>query len=319
MRILLVKMSSLGDVVHMLPALTEAASHIPTLKIDWVVEEAFSAVPAWHPSVNRVIPVAFRTWRNAFCAKQTWRKFPDFMRSLRQSSYDLVLDAQGLLKSGVVAMLGRGKRAGHDFATAREGIASLFYKYRYHASWNQHAILRNRSLTAQALGYSMGEEDLFSYGVTPPAAGILNLPRPYVLALHGTARLEKEYSEADWWELIGHINAMSFAVLLPWGNERERSRAERLAAGREAQVLPRLSLAELAAVLSQATGVVGVDTGLLHLTAAFRRPGIGLYPTTPPARFGAKSEPGAPRIENLATAADLVAAEAARRLRNLLL
>lgn len=318
MRILVVKTTSLGDLVHMLPALTEAAAAVPGLRADWVAEEGFAAVPAMHPAVDRVIPVALRRWRKAPLSGQVRREWGEFINSLRSESYDLVLDSQGLLKSALLAVLAHGPRAGLDFASAREPLASLVYRFRYPVRPTLHAITRNRLLTAQALGYPMAAESAFSYGVTPPAMDVPGLPERYILALHGTARPEKEYPEADWRELIGHINGMGYAVLLAWGNQRERARAERLAAGRDARVLPRLGLVQLAGVLGGAAGVVGVDTGLMHLAAAFRKPGIGLYPATEPARFGAWSEPGAPEIRNLASAADLVPPEAARRLENLL-
>lgn len=315
MRILVVKTTSLGDLVHMLPALTEAAAAVPGLRADWVAEEGFAAVPALHPAVERVIPVALRRWRKAPLSAQVRREWGEFIKSLRSENYDLVLDSQGLLKSALLATFAHGPRAGLDFASAREPLASLVYRYRYAVPPGLHAITRNRLLAAQALGYAMAAEDAFSYGVQPPAADGRDLPDDFILALHGTARPEKEYPEADWLALIRLIGAAGRPVLLPWGNDRERIRAERLAAAcPTAGVLPRLGLADMAAVLGRAAGVVGVDTGLMHLAAAFRKPGIGLYPATPPARFGARSEPGAPAIENLSAEADLAPSEVAKRL-----
>lgn len=314
MKVLLVKMSSLGDVVHMLPAISEASIHIPDLRIDWVVEEDFFDIPGWHPAVQRVIPIALRRWRKSIANRQTWSEAREFASRVRQNAYDLVLDTQGLLKSALVTALTPGIRVGHDFATAREGIASFFYSHRYHASWNQHAISRVRSLTAQALGYPMGSENAFRYGVVPPNLPPIALPDHFILALHGTARPEKEYPATDWRALIARINAMGLPVLLPWVSERERARAEWLAADHDAVILPKLGLNDLAAVLERAAGVVGVDTGLMHLAAAFRKPGVGLYPATPPERFGVRSELDAPQIVNLSAVADLIPQEAALRL-----
>ncbi|NCS64988.1 MAG: lipopolysaccharide heptosyltransferase I [Hydrogenophilales bacterium CG03_land_8_20_14_0_80_62_28] len=319
MRILVVKTTSLGDLVHMLPALTEAATALPGLRADWVAEEGFAAVPALHPAVDRVIPVALRRWRKSPLSGAVRRQWGEFITSLRSENYDLVLDSQGLLKSALLAVLAHGPRAGLDFASAREPLASLVYRYRYSVRPELHAITRNRLLTAQALGYAMAAEAAFSYGVVPLAAGALALPDRFVLALHGTARPEKEYPEAAWRELIGRVTATGMPVLLPWGNEREQARAERLAAASPgARVLPRLNLAAMTAVLGRASVVAGVDTGLMHLAAAFRKPGIGLYPATPPARFGAWSEPGAPVIENLADADDLAPLKLAEKLEKLL-
>ncbi len=319
MRILIVKTTSLGDLVHMLPALTEAAAALPGLRADWLAEDGFAAVPALHPAVDRVIPVALRRWRKSPLSGEVRREWGEFITSLHSENYDLVLDSQGLLKSALLAVFAHGPRAGLDFASAREPLASLVYRNRYPVRPELNAITRNRALTAQALGYAMAAENTFSYGVVPLVVGGVDLPETFVLALHGTARLEKEYPEADWLELIGRLGAAGLPVLLPWGNERERARAERLAAACPgARVLPRLTLAEMAAVLGQASAVVGVDTGLMHLAAAFRKPGIGLYPATPPARFGAWSEPGAPAIENLADRADLTPNKVAGRLEKLL-
>jgi heptosyltransferase-1 len=314
MRILIVKTSSLGDLVHMLPALTEAASALPGLRADWVAEEGFASIPALHPAVEKVVPVAMRRWRKKPLSRLVRQEWRGFIETLRSEKYDLVLDSQGLLKSALLACFANGPRAGLDFASAREPLASIVYRHRYAAPRELHAITRNRMLTAQAFGYAMGEAAAFQYGVQPPLAVSMALPERFILGLHGTARQEKEYREPDWGELIGQINAMGYPVVLPWGNEREHERAGRLASGREVIVLPRLGLQELSAVLGQATAVVGVDTGLMHLAAAFRKPGIGLYPATSTARFGAWSEPGAPAIENLCDAADLMPPEVARRL-----
>jgi heptosyltransferase-1 len=266
-----------------------------------------------------VIPVALRRWRKKPLSGEVRRQWGEFITSLHSENYDLVLDSQGLLKSALLAAFAHGPRAGLDFASAREPLASLVYRYRYAVSPVLHAITRNRSLTAQALGYAMAAENAFNYGVLPPAAGALKLPERFVLALHGTARPEKEYPEANWLELIGYLGAAGLPVLLPWGNERERARAERLvAACAGAQLLPRLNLADMAAVLGQASAVAGVDTGLMHLAAAFRKPGVGLYPATPPARFGAWSEAGAPNIENVANPSDLAPRNVAERLQNII-
>jgi heptosyltransferase-1 len=165
-----------------------------------------------------------------------------------------------------------------------------------------HAITRNRLLTAQALGYTMGDEADLHYGLTTPAPfPVAGLAADYVVCLHGTARTEKEYPEAAWRDLLARLAESGLGVALPWGNHREKARAQRLAASLPAAVvLPRLNWPELAGVFAAASGVIGVDTGLMHLAAAFRKPGIGLYPATPPQRFGARAEADAPAIINLA-------------------
>ncbi len=301
MHILIVKMTSLGDVVHMLPALTEAMRHVPDLHADWVAEEGFDVIPSWHPAVRRVIPSALRRWRKHIVQAETWREIRRFRDAIHQEKYDLVLDGQGLLKSAVVTRMARGPVAGLDARSARESLASLFYCARFAAPTALHAITRNRLLMAQALGYAMGDVTDIRYGLSAQERVVVpGLVGEYALCLHGTARPEKEYPEADWVRLLRQIAARGLGVVLPWGNERERLRAERLSVALPAPViLPKMGLADLASVIAGAYIVLGVDTGLMHLAAAFRRPGVGLYPTTPPARFGARNEVDAPAMVNL--------------------
>jgi heptosyltransferase-1 len=308
MHILIIKMTSLGDVVHMLPALTEASRQVPGLHADWVVEEGYAAIPGWHPAVERVIPSALRRWRRGLGQSATWAEMAAFRRAIQAREYDLVLDAQGLLKSALVTLLARGPHAGLARGSARESLACLAYARRYPAARELHAITRNRLLTAQALGYPMGAAAELRYGLAaPPPFRVAGLAADYVVCLHGTARAEKEYPEGDWQDLLARVAALGLGLALPWGNEREKARAERLAAALPAAVvLPRLGLRELGGLIAAARGVIGVDTGLMHLAAAFRKPGIGLYPATPPQRFGAYAEADAPALVNLAQAEDLV-------------
>ncbi len=307
MHLLIIKMTSLGDVVHLLPALTEAASQVPGLRADWVVEEGFAAIPGWHPAVGRVIPSALRRWRRSLGQSGIWAEMASFRHAIQAEQYDLVLDAQGLIKSALVARLAHGPRAGLAWGSARESLACLAYARRYPAPRELHAITRNRLLMAQALGYPMGAEGELRYGLAAPAPfQVAGLAADYVVCLHGTARVEKEYPEPHWVDLLARIGALGLGVALPWGNEREKARAERLAATLPtAVVLPRLGLSELGGLITAARGVIGVDTGLMHLAAAFRKPGIGLYPATPPARFGAYAEADAPALINLSRPEEL--------------
>lgn len=318
MRILIVKTSSLGDVVHMLPALTDAARAIPGLTADWVVEEGFAAVPAWHPNVARVIPIALRRWRKRLGEAATWRELAAARRALGETAYDAVIDSQGLLKSALFAHWARGPRWGYDRASCREPLASLFYTHRVHVPRGLHAIERNRRLLAGALGYPLNDVAL-DYGLStlaerlPPSP--LGLPERYVVALHGTSRIDKEWPEAHWIAVGQTLAQHGLALLLPWGNPREHERALRIApqvVG--AIVLPRLGLNELAAILARAQGVLGVDTGLMHIAAALGRPGLALYPVTAPALTGVRSAPGHPPIASLTPADGLTPEQVSARL-----
>lgn len=287
MRVLLIKTSSLGDVIHTLPALTDAARAIPGIQFDWVVEEGFAEIPRWHPAVARVIPVALRRWRkNLF---KTWRsgEWQRFKDSLSQQPYDLILDAQGLLKSAFLTRYARGPVAGLDAHSAREPFASRFYQQGVSVAWGQHAVERVRQLFAQALGYAL-PETTGDYGVCRERLAPAVSDAPYVVFLHGTTWATKHWPERYWRELAEHLSTAGRHVRLPWGNSEEKARAERIAhALSGVQVLPKLNLAGVAAQLAGATACVAVDTGLGHLAAALDVPTISLYGPTNPGWTGA--------------------------------
>jgi heptosyltransferase-1 len=286
-RVLLIKTSSLGDVIHTLPALTDASRAIPGIRFDWVVEEGFAEIPTWHPAVDRVIPVAIRRWR-----KNLWKTFKSgewrrFKASLRERNYDLVIDAQGLLKSAWLTRYVKAPVAGLDRDSVREPLASRFYNRRLAVGRGQHAVERLRQLFAVALGYDL-----------PPGLGDYALRReqwrrdkpsaPFVLFLHGTTWDTKHWPEIYWRELAERLGHAGIGVRLPWGNPAEQARAERIAAGlKNAQVLPKLNLAGVAGVLAQAKACVAVDTGLGHLAAALDVPTISLFGPTNPGLTGA--------------------------------
>lgn len=286
MRVLLIKTSSMGDVIHTLPALTDAARAIPGIRFDWVVEEGFAEIPAWHPAVDQVIPVAIRRWR-----KNLWQTFRNgewrqFKQRLRDGHYDLVIDAQGLLKSAWLTRYCRAPVAGLDRGSAREPLASRFYDRSYAVPKEQHALERVRQLFAQALGYSVpssvGDYGLDRTALAEPSAA------PYIVFLHGTTWASKHWPEADWRALAERLSTDGWAVRLPWGGPVERERAERIAAGLPGvDVLPRLNIVGVARILAGARACVAVDTGLGHLAAALDVPGISLYGPTRPGRVGA--------------------------------
>ncbi|MDM7323068.1 MAG: lipopolysaccharide heptosyltransferase I, partial [Gammaproteobacteria bacterium] len=230
MRILIVKTSSLGDVVHMLPALTDAARAIPGLTADWVVEEGFAAVPSWHPAVARILPIALRRWRKRLGEATAWRELAAARQALGQTTYDAVIDSQGLLKSALFARWARGPRWGYDQSSCREPLASLFYTHRVHVPRGLHAIERSRRLLAAALGYPLNDAAV-DYGLStlaerfPPS--LPGLPERYVVALHGTSRIDKEWPEAYWIAVGLALAQHGLALLLPWGNPREHERAQR--------------------------------------------------------------------------------------------
>lgn len=279
--ILLVKTSSLGDVIHNLPIVADITRHVPQARIDWVVEEAFADIPALHPQIRHVIPVAMRRWRRRALDPATWREIADLRRRLTTEHYEPVLDTQGLLKSAVIARLANGLVAGQDARSAREPLAAWFYRRRYAIARGRHAVLRNRDLAAQTFGYALPDTPP-DYGLRIPAGlqSVRSLPARYVVGLHGTSWPSKRWPESHWLELGRHLQDSGLPLLLPWGDAQERARAERLQAGLAdsvSVVLPELRLRELASVIGQATAVIGVDTGLVHLAAALGRPTVAIY------------------------------------------
>lgn len=291
-RILFVKTSSLGDVVHNCPAVSDVARAIPGAQIDWVVEEGFAPVATMHASVRRVIPVAVRRWRATAWRASIWREIRDFRRALAAERYDAVVDTQSLLKSALIASCAQGPRHGMDAASARESLASRFYDSRHAVPCELHAVERNRRLAASALGYPVPAS--LDYGLRKPPAG----ENDEVVFLSMTSRADKLWPEDRWIELGRALAQLSgLRAVLPWGSEEERLRAERIAQALPgARVPPRLPLDQLAALFAAAKGVAGVDTGLTHLAAALGARTVGIYCGSEPALTGIH---GAPRAANL--------------------
>jgi heptosyltransferase-1 len=286
MRILLVKTSSLGDVIHNLPVVSDLKRQFPEALIDWCVEEAFADIPRLHPAVGQVIPVAIRCWRKALFSGATWHEIGVVRQVLASKEYDAVLDTQGLLKSGLITFFVKGPCYGYAAEVAREPLASWFYDKTFIIPPNAHAVERNRWLSAATFDYPV---DLpLDYGILAPELDFSWLPegRRAVL-LTATSRDDKLWDEDRWGAVVRHLVEQGLSPVLPWGNERERQRAERIAAASVGTVVaPSLSLRELAALMGHAKVAVGVDTGLVHLATALNVPTIALYVATEPALTG---------------------------------
>jgi heptosyltransferase I len=290
-RILLVKTSSLGDVLHNLPVVSDIMRNYPQAQIDWVAEESFASLPKLHCAVQNVIPVAVRRWRKNLFRADTWHEIAAFRRTLRAQPYDIAIDTQGLLKSALLMRITQGLRCGFDRSSAREPIASLLYQRTFHVEKDRHAVERNRLLVAQALGYTL--KNGLEYGIRPPSE-----PRPdwlpegaYAVLLHATSRDDKLWNESNWVSLGKHLQQQHIRCILPWGNATERSRSKRLSAQIPQAITPgRLNLNEIAALIGKASAVIGVDTGIAHLAAAMDVPTIGIYTATDPALTGLYAE-----------------------------
>ncbi|KOR31952.1 hypothetical protein TI05_10345 [Achromatium sp. WMS3] len=288
MRILLIKTSSLGDLIHTFPAISDAVTQMPNIVFDWVVEESFTEIPTWHPSVHTVIPIAMRRWRNSLLSISLKHEVSLCVQQIRKQNYDLIIDAQGLIKSALFTYLAKGNSVGLDWHSAREPLASMLYKQCHVVPHNLHAVERIRQLFAKALKYTIPKTPA-KYGLQLPFAltnGISNnLVRkdhtPYLVFIPATTWPSKHWPVLYWVNLIKMATSYNYQVFIPWYSPKEQQLAESILNQAQAgTILPRQSLTDLAKWLVNAAGVVGVDTGLVHIASALEVPVISLYGPT---------------------------------------
>ena len=281
--ILLVKTSSLGDVVHNLPVVSDIHNALPGATIDWLVEDTYEAIPRLHAGVRAVIPMGVRRWRKSWWRRETRHELRAAIAQLQSQRYDAIVDSQGLLKSALVTRAARGMRYGLDWKSAREPLAWL-YDRTFSVSWTLHAVERNRVLLARALGYERGPE--VEYGISAPRDPA-SASDDYAVLMHSTSARAKLWREDDWVLCADWLAEAGTRVILPWGSAEERSRSERLAARMSHATVPHLlALSEAAALLARARLVIGLDTGLTHLAGALGVPTVGVYVSTDPRATG---------------------------------
>jgi heptosyltransferase-1 len=285
-RALFVKLSSLGDVIHHFPAVSDLRARRPEVAIDWAVEEAYAPLVRLHPALARVIPVGLRRLRSDLLRPSAWTAITGARRALRERAYDWIVDSQGLLKSVAVARLARGPVFGFDRRSVRERAAVRFYDQALAVPKKLHAVERNRRLVGAVFGYA--PEGPADYGLAAPAeTPAWAPPGEYVVALHASSRRDKRWPDDRWTALAERLRAESITVVYPAGSEAERADAARLAAASPGAVAaPAMELPEAAALLAHASAVVGVDTGLTHLAVALGAPTVGLYVATEPGLTG---------------------------------
>ena len=285
MRLLIVKTSSMGDVVHALPAVSDIAKRFPQAELHWLVEPPFAALPALHPFVRQVLPLPWRKWRKSLGQRATWTAMAALRRDLRRSPYDLVLDLQGvLMKSVLWGAQARGPLVGYDRHSIREPLASLFYARRATVSRELHAVERCRQLAAAQLGYA-APADAPDFGIRPPPPSWPAPPR-YAVLIPSASRDDKLWPEPHWVALGRQFAALGWTPVVLWGNPAEQARAQRIADGCTGLLPPFLPVQDMAALLAHAHCVVGLDTGFSHLAAAFGVPTLGIYCDHEPALAG---------------------------------
>lgn len=290
MKVLIIKLTSMGDLMHALPALSDAAKHIPEIRFDWVVDEAFAEVPKWHPTVEKVITTSHRRWKKSAWQTLTGGELRQFYRELNADDYDVVVDMQNNLKSALVSKLRRGPVYGLDKDSCRERPAHLAYQFPISVDPQQHAVNRMRQILAQALNYPVpatAANYAANFKNYPLPQLDFALPERYVFFVHNASWLTKLWPVKYWQQLVLLARAEGYAVLLPSGNDEEHQRAKQIAAvDEQAFALPRMPLNDIAALMHLASGAICSDTGLAHLAAVDSTPAISLYGATDTALIG---------------------------------
>jgi heptosyltransferase-1 len=288
LNILLVRVSSLGDVLHNLPMVADILRHHPDANIDWVVEEGYVSLVRLNAQVRNIIPFALRRWRKSLGSKDTRAEIRHFFSTLRQQQYDYVFDTQGLLKTGIIMRAARIVKGGSKVGLANgsegsgyEGLSRIFHTKSIPLDPRTHAVARGRLVAAAALGYRVDSAPDFGLPGPDSESRPDWMPQQdYAVFFHGTARAPKKWAPANW---IATGQALApMPILLAWGSPAEKLEAEALAAGLpNARVLPKLSMDQAVTLARNAALAIGVDTGLTHIAAAFLRPTVELYCDSP--------------------------------------
>ena len=290
MNILIVRVSSLGDVLHNMPMLQDILRHHPTAQIDWVVEEAYVSLVRLQSGVRQIIPVALRRWRKSLFSPTTRAEIRHFRAQLKSTTYDFVFDTQGLFKTGLLMSWARLAEGGQKVGLANgtedsgyEAISRSFHTRSVRVPLRTHAVARARLVAAAVMGYEVQRPANFGLTQVQFDQRPVWLPtQPYAVFFHGTARAAKKWPTAAWIEIGQYLAGRGWLILLPWGNVEEQQQALALAQQiPAAQVLPALPLPEALQLAQAASLVIGVDTGLTHAAAAFERPTIELYCDSP--------------------------------------
>ena len=305
MKILLVRMSSMGDLVHTLPAIEDLSLARPDIELHWLCEESFADIARLHPFVKQIHTLQWRAWRKKIVSRETISAIGCLKKSLSSQRFDFVLDSQGLIKSAAFAKFAHAPIYGLDKHSAREPFASHFYRQKYFVERHRNAVWRNRKLFSQVFGYAFDENKVI-FGARLPESDLLPISSEmphYHIALTATSADKKLWAEENWRTLFMLMHQKDgLPILLPFGNLAEEERANRIANGLPfVSLCDKMTLLQAAAVLANAQSIIGVDTGLLHLANAFNRPTIGIYTATDPAKTGVIESQTAQNIGNIGT------------------
>jgi heptosyltransferase-1 len=291
MKVLILKLTSMGDLMHALPALTEAEQNIKNISFDWVVDKGFSSVPGWHPAVDRIIETDHRNWRKQFLSSESREALNFVKKEINATDYDFVVDMQNNLKSAFLSFLLKHKVAGMDARSSREYPAHWAYSKKVTIKKSLHAIERQKKLLASTLDYASTPD--IDYGISKvkfikPA---LVLPASYVVLVQNASWPTKQWPVAYWKGLVKHLDDCGVNVLLPSGSKDELMRAKDISSVSEkATALEILPLNEVAYIIDNADYCICSDTGLAHLSAVVNTPSLTLYGPTDTKLIGTKGK-----------------------------
>jgi len=271
----------MGDLMHALPALTEANEIIQNIEFDWVVDRSFLEVPKWHPAVKKVITTDHRNWKKQFLSSESREALRSVITEINNTEYDLVIDMQNNLKSSFLSYLCKHKVTGMDSKSAREYPAHLSYNKKINISKDLHAITRQKMILAEALKYSTSDSSNYGISDVNFRKPSIDLPSEYVVLVQNASWKTKQWSIANWQLLVKHLDSRGIGMILPSGNEEEYQRAEQISSfSDKAHALKPLPLNEVAYIMNKAKFSVCSDTGLAHLSAVVGTSSLTLYGPT---------------------------------------
>jgi len=292
MKVLIIKLTSMGDLMHALPALTDASNIYPDIQFDWIVDENFSDVPSWHPKVSEIITTNHRTWRKQLLSGSLRRELKELKTKINVGDYDVVIDMQNNLKSAVLSYFIKKEVHGLDKNSAREYPAHWAYAFKHEVPKNLHAVARQRSLLALSLNYKIDDKSI-NYKVDKSVfrAPDFSLPNKYLVLVHNASWPTKLWPISHWQKFIELINQEGYTAILPSGSEEEIARAEEIvSSNNKAIALKKLSLNEVAYVIEHSLGCVCSDTGLAHLSAVLDKPSVTMYSVTDESLIGTRGK-----------------------------
>ncbi|AKC60161.1 lipopolysaccharide heptosyltransferase I [Blochmannia endosymbiont of Polyrhachis (Hedomyrma) turneri] len=286
-KVLIIKTSSMGDIIHTLPAITDAGKALPYIEFDWILEKNFSQIPTWHPQIKNTIPITLRTWKKKYYNLKSYQAYFKFINQLKNKKYDIVIDAQGLIKSSfLITYFTQGEKHGMDYKSIREPIASLCYNKQHKIPKQQHAVERIRQLFSLSLQYPLPTSKI-NYHISHNFKTKKYIS-PYLIFLHSTTHAKKHWPESHWRDILQKTITAGYKIKLPYWSYNEQLRIKRIINGlnNNIMILSQPTLTEIAKEIASARAVISVDTGLSHLTAALSRPNLTLYGPTNPQLIG---------------------------------